>query len=167
MRYITFIRHAKSSWASLDISDHDRPLNNRGYSDAPMIGHAIHSLLIYPHRIYSSSARRAKETAQAIAKGLQHPLEDIVYDKRLYLFTTHTEAMLDIIRDYDDEDRSIFIVGHNETMETLAHEISGGSITSFPTCAVLNCQVDIDSWTELELEKIEKLRFFTPKMFKD
>ncbi|HPI80787.1 MAG TPA: histidine phosphatase family protein [Cyclobacteriaceae bacterium] len=38
MKYLYLIRHAKSSWDNLEISDVDRPLNERGLRDAPYMG---------------------------------------------------------------------------------------------------------------------------------
>ena len=38
MKTILILRHAKSSWASDTLSDHERPLNSRGERDAPRMG---------------------------------------------------------------------------------------------------------------------------------
>ena len=37
MKNVFLLRHAKSSWKDLSLSDFDRPLNNRGKRDAPIM----------------------------------------------------------------------------------------------------------------------------------
>ena len=37
-RTLFLVRHAKSSWDSLDLPDTERPLADRGKRDAPMMG---------------------------------------------------------------------------------------------------------------------------------
>jgi phosphohistidine phosphatase len=37
MKYLLLVRHAKSSWDDFSIKDFDRPLNDRGKKDAPMM----------------------------------------------------------------------------------------------------------------------------------
>ena len=41
MKNLLIMRHAKSSWEFTDLSDHDRPLNNRGKRDAPRMGKVL------------------------------------------------------------------------------------------------------------------------------
>ena len=37
MKKLFLIRHAKSSWENPDLSDFERPLNNRGIQNAPVM----------------------------------------------------------------------------------------------------------------------------------
>lgn len=41
MKTLILLRHAKSSWDFPDLSDHDRPLNNRGKKDAPLMAEVL------------------------------------------------------------------------------------------------------------------------------
>ena len=56
MKNLLILRHAKSSWEFRDLSDHDRPLNNRGKRDAPRMGKVILKERLVPQLIISSSA---------------------------------------------------------------------------------------------------------------
>ena len=67
MKTIVIARHAKSDWAT-GLSDHDRPLNARGKLDAPRMGQALNELGFQPDLIISSSAVRARTTAEIVAK---------------------------------------------------------------------------------------------------
>lgn len=167
MKHITFIRHAKSSHGDFSIADQDRTLTERGLRDASLVGSTLHAMMLYPDRIYSSHAVRALTTASLIATEVQYAKQDIVVDEALYLFTTHTEVLLDIIRGYEDKDDHIYIVGHNETMETLAREISNGHILHFPTACVLHCEAHIESWKELSIDKLSRKSYFKPKFLQN
>ncbi|MCU0239254.1 MAG: hypothetical protein MUC29_07415 [Pyrinomonadaceae bacterium] len=42
MKILYLLRHAKSSWDNPNISDFDRPLNQRGLEAAPFMGKIIY-----------------------------------------------------------------------------------------------------------------------------
>ena len=84
MKTLTIFRHAKSSWSHPELSDHDRPLNNRGKRDAPVMGERLSEAGIRPSLILSSSAVRAWTTARIIAKSISYPAEFLQKEPRLY-----------------------------------------------------------------------------------
>ena len=67
MKTLLFLRHAKSSWKQTDVADHDRPLNKRGKQDAPRMGILLRQQQLTPDVIVSSTAARARCTADAVA----------------------------------------------------------------------------------------------------
>ncbi|HRW98914.1 MAG TPA: histidine phosphatase family protein, partial [Cyclobacteriaceae bacterium] len=54
MKILYVVRHAKSSWEDLDLSDFDRPLNERGERDAPKMGRRLKEREITPDLMLSS-----------------------------------------------------------------------------------------------------------------
>ncbi len=66
MKTLLLIRHAKSSWKNETLPDRERPLNTRGKNDAPLMGKILFEKNIIPDLVLSSSAKRAKKTAQKI-----------------------------------------------------------------------------------------------------
>src|SRR3954467_9846057 len=98
MKTLYLVRHAKSSWENHDLADFDRPLNERGVSDAPRMGRRITEYKQVPELIYSSPAVRALSTAKIIAATIGYPEQSIVTDKKVY----HTDAdtLLEIIRKF-------------------------------------------------------------------
>ncbi len=42
MKYLTIVRHAKSSWGQPGLADHDRTLNERGQRAAPAVATFLH-----------------------------------------------------------------------------------------------------------------------------
>src|ERR1700739_3931487 len=63
MKTLLIVRHAKSSWDSADISDIDRPLNDRGKRDAPAMAQRLIKAGVTIDRFISGSAKRARATA--------------------------------------------------------------------------------------------------------
>ncbi|MDP2894669.1 MAG: histidine phosphatase family protein, partial [Sulfurimonas sp.] len=68
MKKLYIIRHAKSSRSDETLEDFERPLNKRGKENAPMMGERLKEKGIMPGIIISSPAKRAKTTAEVIAK---------------------------------------------------------------------------------------------------
>ena len=67
---ISFILAISSSFSNAfsDANDHDRPLNKRGKRDAPLMGELLQNEHLVPDLIISSTAKRARSTAKAVAK---------------------------------------------------------------------------------------------------
>ena len=61
-RRVLIMRHAKSSWKNQALTDHQRPLNKRGRSDAPRIAAALKEMNWIPDRVFVSDSQRTLET---------------------------------------------------------------------------------------------------------
>src|SRR5215475_4778950 len=83
VKILLILRHAKSSWKDPQLSDHDRPLNKRGKRDAPLMGNLLKDEDLKPDLIISSTAVRAKKTAELVAKNCKYKGE-IVLNNSLY-----------------------------------------------------------------------------------
>ena len=87
MKRLIILRHAKSSWADTSLDDWQRPLNDRGRSDAPRVGEWLREHAIVPDLIVTSDAVRARRTAEAVAGTAGHS-RDIVVTPSLYEAST-------------------------------------------------------------------------------
>jgi phosphohistidine phosphatase len=67
MKSVLVLHHAKSSWKHPDLTDHERPLNKRGKRDAPSMGRLLKKENLIPDIIISSTAIRARATAEPLA----------------------------------------------------------------------------------------------------
>jgi len=88
MQTLLLMRHAKSSWDDAAISDYDRPLNARGRRAAPRMGQLLREEGLVPDLIVTSSARRALETAQAVATAAGYGLAKYRFRGRGAVFAT-------------------------------------------------------------------------------
>jgi phosphohistidine phosphatase len=143
MKTLLLARHAKSDWNAAGLSDHDRPLNARGRRDAPAMARRLLDEGVGVQRIVSSTATRARNTAAeyAAAFGLA-----VIEEPALY--AASARAILGIAADLPDQVDVAMLVGHNPGMTDAVAELTG-SFVEFPTCAVAECRVDVDSWGEL------------------
>ena len=160
MKTLVLVRHAKSSWDHPGVSDHDRPLNGRGQRDAPEMGRRLAEQGFAPDRILSSTALRARTTAQLIAEALGLDAADIILDERLY--AASADEVLRVIGELDSEVGTAMVVGHNPETASLAHRFSS-DIHEMPTCAVAEFTFDVDAWYELEDADPMSVRVQTPR----
>jgi len=79
MKILLLIRHAKSSWDDISVTDFDRPLNERGKKDAPMMARRLSDKKIKIDAFVASPAKRAKKTAVFFAKEFGVDENDIVF----------------------------------------------------------------------------------------
>ena len=84
MKTLLIIRHAKSSWDDFSIKDFDRPLNERGKKDAPMMAKRLLKKNISIDTFISSPAKRARKTAEAFVKEYKEKDQLFFFDE-LYL----------------------------------------------------------------------------------
>ena len=142
------MRHAKSSWKSEDVEDIDRPLNKRGKKDAPYMGELLAKKKKTPELILSSSAKRARQTAKAVAKECKYD-GDIQYFDSLYL--AEPQAYIDALQQVPDELGRVMIVGHNPGMESLLQQLSG-RVETLSTGAIAFIDLPINKWKDLKNE---------------
>src|SRR3990172_9356587 len=97
MKTLYLVRHAKSSWKDVGLSDFERPLNKRGKKDAPFMAKLLRQQKIKPDLIISSPANRASATARIFCETLNYPFEDLLLEPRLYEASSH--EILEIVKD--------------------------------------------------------------------
>ena len=145
MRTLLILRHGKSSWKHPGLADHDRPLNKRGLRDAPRMGRLLRDEDLVPDRIVSSTAVRARATAELVAGELGYR-GTVERSRDLYL-----ASVPDIIRvlanDGGDAAR-LLVVGHNPGLEELVAALTGG-YAALPTAALARVDLELDAWSNL------------------
>jgi phosphohistidine phosphatase len=169
MKTLYIIRHAKSSWDDDDLSDFERPLNERGKKDAPRMGKRLKEKSIHPDLMLSSPAKRAFSTARRIAKILDYKKDDIKTDRRLY--HADDQMILSVIREIKDNRNTIFLFGHNpgltDFVNSLMDQQSDLDIANIPTAGVVAFQLDSDSWSTIKFGDGKFLFFDYPKSRED
>ena len=149
MKSLTLIRHAKSSWSSTELRDHDRPLNERGEADAPKMGKFLAGVGFAPQLFLTSTAVRAVSTARAIAEAVGVAPESIKEEARIYHATV--PVLMRVIAGIDEECESAVLFGHNPGLGDLGNYlVPGHRISHFPTCAVAHIELRIEHWGEIE-----------------
>ena len=140
---LVLVRHAKSDWGNPGLDDHDRPLNDRGIRDAPRMARALAETGFRPEVILSSTALRARTTAEAFAAEF-----DVAVDLDPDLYGAPGRTLLASAA--ASSARQVIVVAHDPGMTDLAEQLSGGGIGHMPTCAVATFTWDQDDWDVLD-----------------
>lgn len=142
-------RHAKSSWDDPLMSDHDRPLNDRGKAAAADLGEWLASRGYVPDQVLCSDALRTRKTWSGIAPAL--PGTPIL-DLKPALYHAGPDVMLAVLRHATGD--TVMMIGHNPGISEFAHRIVARAPLSpeflrYPTGATLVCDFTADSWAEV------------------
>ncbi|MEE9429680.1 MAG: histidine phosphatase family protein [Melioribacteraceae bacterium] len=163
MKQLILIRHAKSSWSDYNITDIERPLNNRGKRDAPFMGELLFKKQIIPDIIYSSPAVRAFTTAKIIAQEVNYPTDKII--KKSEIYEASPGSLLQLVNSFSDEDKTVIMFGHNPGFTLLTNYLHNNFITNMPTCSVVHLSFDTNSWQEITADSGTLVRFEYPKKY--
>ena len=153
MKTLYLLRHAKSSWSFDELSDQERPLNDRGRDDAPLMGQALAKRRICPDIIVSSPAVRAMSTAVLVAREMKFPHDKIVVEPGIY--GAEADDLLSIIKGLADAAGSVLLVGHNPTITEVANALSPSPLNEMPTAAVVCLRFSCDHWEEVSKANAE------------
>ncbi len=156
------IRHAKSSWATIGQDDFDRPLNERGLQDAPMMARRLLEKKIGIDVLLSSSAKRAHTTAKLFAVEYGLGNDRIVTSKKLY--HAGPETFFEVIGSLDDSLRTLAVFSHNPGITSFVNMLTDARIDNMPTCAVFAIKTTADRWAALKKADNHFWFFDYPKM---
>lgn len=123
-RVLLIARHAKSSW-STGHTDHERPLNARGRTDAPRVGRELAERGWMPDLVLCSTAERTRETLAGFEEGTGVPWP-VRYVDRLYL--PELRDVLDEIGLLPNTIRTVMVLGHNPSCEEAILRLGGEEI---------------------------------------
>lgn len=147
MKRLILIRHGKSSW-KYDVQDHDRPLKKRAFKDADLVINAFKQKLPEGKlEMWSSSAKRALESAKLFKEQLHISDKDFLVQEDLYTFDA--SQLANLIRSCDDAIDDLIVFGHNPAITTLANQLGHVSFDNVPTTGLVALELEQDSWNEI------------------
>lgn len=161
MKTLIIVRHAKSSWANLGQEDIERPLNERGKTDAPDMASRLHKMKINIDAFISSPAKRARKTAGFFIAAYEGKEKDLVIDERLY--PGSVSMFYEVVGDIKKKHSATAIFSHNPGITDFVNTLTEHKIDNMPTCAVFIVTAEIDSWADFREAKKQFLLFDYPK----
>ena len=164
MKTLTLLRHAKAGWDDRSLSDFERPLTERGRRAARAMGRHLRELGLGFDRVVVSPAARTLETVAVLAE--TYGPFDAVEDERIYL--APVETLIEIVRETDDAQTRLLIVGHNPGMERLALLLGGGPLheavaVKYPTGALAEIALPAARWRDVGEASGTLVRFVRPR----
>jgi phosphohistidine phosphatase len=169
MKILYIVRHAKSSWDDPELSDFDRPLNERGKKSAPRMAKRLKEKRVTPDVMLSSPAERALATCKEFARILGFPEDKIKTDRRLY--HADEDQLLKVIQELKDAPRDseevVFLFGHNPGLTEFTNSLLKEDLENIPTCGVVAATLQINHWKDARFGCGEMEFFDYPKRDKE
>ena len=162
MKKLILIRHSKSSWKDLSLTDYNRPINRRGKSDGLLMADYLQSKIDKIDYLHSSSSVRTFETSKYFIKKIQ--FGKVEYDGSLY----HSSAtsILNMISNYSENYQSVMIIAHNPGLTILINNITNISLDNLPTSGLAEIEFKINRWSNISYENSKLLDLKFPKQLK-
>ncbi len=160
MKTIYLVRHAKSDW-NAGAEDFERPLNERGKRDAPMMAIRLLDRKAKIDRFVSSPAKRAFSTASVFASAFDRKKDDIVINTELYL--PSPEIFFSVISALDNKDKSVALFSHNSGITDFANLLGLVKIDNLPTCSIFAFAIKTEDWSSVKDAEKQFMFFDFPK----
>ncbi|MEU6805007.1 SixA phosphatase family protein [Streptomyces neyagawaensis] len=119
-RRIVLFRHAKADWPQ--VSDHERPLADRGRMDAAVAGRKLADSGISFDLALCSTALRTRETWKLAVHELPERPKT-VYEERIY--EASPGDLIALLNETPDDAQTVLLVGHNPGVHALAEILAG------------------------------------------
>lgn len=156
-------RHAKSSWDDPTMSDHDRPLNERGKAAAADLGAWLASRGYVPGEVLCSDALRTRKTWDGVAPAL--PGTPVLTLKPA-LYHAGPDVMLAVLRHATAD--TVMMIGHNPGIAEFAARIVARApmnpeFARYPTGATLVASFEVDDWRDVDWTSGAVRDFIVPR----
>jgi phosphohistidine phosphatase len=144
MKTLYLCRHAKSSWADPGMADHERPLNERGRMDAPVMAAILDQRREGIELFVSSPATRALTTALIFVKA--QGLDEKVLRLEPKIYEASTQALANVVAGLPAGVRKAMLFGHNPGFTDLIEWLTSEDIGNLPTCGMARIDLEVDEW---------------------
>ena len=162
MKKLIIVRHSKSSWKDLSLTDFNRPLNGRGKLDGPLMADYLKRKINKIDYLHSSSSLRTFETSKYFINQIQ--FEKIEYDDSLYHCSS--SSILKMIMNYSEDYQSAMIIAHNPGLTNLINSITNILLDNLPTTGISEINFDCSEWNDISLQNSNLIDLKFPKQLK-
>jgi phosphohistidine phosphatase len=145
MKTLFVLRHGQAIPESEAGSDHARELTLRGQAEAQRAAESLLERANPPTLILSSSATRARQTAEACRLVLGGKAELKLVDG---LYLAEPEPYLTALGQRAEPHSGVMVVGHNPGLEALIYVLSQRS-EHLATASLVEITLPISGWVEL------------------
>lgn len=145
MKQLTIVRHAKSSW-DYSVGDRDRPLKERGITDAGLVSLHVKGKIPIPDAVFSSPANRALHTCTIFLRNLDIPLSRLQLTEELYDFSG--SSVDHFLRTLDNGYKNVMIFGHNHAFTAVSNKFGDKYTDNLPTAGMVHITFSTDHWAK-------------------
>ncbi len=172
MRRLILMRHAKAVKQGPTGKDRDRPLDERGRSDARLIGAYLKRKSLLPDLALVSPSARTRETFAFLSE--DWPATAAEYHEELY--GAEPGELLAAVRAASVQNpRRLLVVAHNPGLHEFALALTASApipagaalADNLPTAAVAVIDFTAKSWSDVSFRRGRLEAFVTPRQLKD
>jgi phosphohistidine phosphatase len=160
LKTLLIIRHAKSDQRFFG-NDFERPLNERGKADAPVMARRLLDKKINIDAFISSPAKRAKKTAELFCSTYSRLADEIIFVTPLY--HAPSEIFHEVIQHIDDSINTAAVFSHNPGITDFVNSLTNARIDNMPTCGIFAVKIPVSKWADFTATEKEFLFFDYPK----
>jgi phosphohistidine phosphatase len=164
-RRIVLFRHAKADWP--EVADHERPLAERGRTDAAAAGLKLADTGIPFDLALCSTSTRTRETWKLAVQEFPHRPKT-VYEERVY--DASPGELIAVLNETPDDARNVLLIGHNPGVQGVTDILAGSAEgdararldrRGFPTAAFAVLSFE-GAWKDLEPGVATLLDYWAP-----
>jgi phosphohistidine phosphatase len=144
MKSILLIRHAKSSWDDMSMPDIDRPLNDRGKRDAPVMAERLLDRKVDIDAFISSPAKRARKTAEIFSKAFGQEKKEVELKEELY--EAGEKDFASVVASLPNDQNVVAIFSHNPGITEYANTLTSTRIDNIPTSGIFAVKAETNDW---------------------
>lgn len=133
-RRLLLMRHAKSTPASHGMSDHERPLEEKGINDASAVGKKLQKHGYEPDIVLCSDSKRTLETWAQVEERFD-PSTTFIKTNKLY--ESSVSSYQEVLASKGDDAKTVMIIGHNPTIELFVAAFSSERVEVTPADTVV------------------------------
>lgn len=158
--FLYVLRHAKAEHrAPAGGGDHARPLRPRGQRNARAVGRFLWRLGEVPEQVLSSTAVRARETAEIACEEGDW---NVPIEAREALYAATPAALAREVGSCKQGVQRLLLVGHQPGLALLIAELTG-SEPDFPTAALARIDLELELWSALRPRSGQLAWLVTPE----
>jgi phosphohistidine phosphatase len=146
MKTLLIIRHAKSSWDNVLVTDFDRSLNERGRRDAPAMAQKLLRSGVQIDLFVSSPAKRAWTTAEFFVREFGRQGNEIVLVPELYQAPVQT--FKEVVISLEDHFSNAALFSHNPGITAFVNTLTSVRVDDMPTCGVFAITSPVAHWSD-------------------
>lgn len=139
MKTLILYRHAKSSWDDPQLTDIDRPLNERGKKAAKSQAKTLKKLNLEIDYFFVSPAERTKKTFKPLIKALN--IKRWQYSRDEELYECSGTDLKKFISKIDPKLETVMIIGHNPAIENFIRRNTSKKHVLAPTGSIFILEV--------------------------
>lgn len=168
IKRLILMRHAKAAFP-LGVEDHDRPLAQRGHTEAPLAGKWLLEHDVVPDFILCSSALRTRQTCTWVCQQLGDKAPTPKLESGLY--AAGPTSMLSVINHVPETVNTLMVISHMPGIQSLALRLASRDsdqdaymdlASGFPTSAFAVLEHSGD-WASLDGQDAQLNSFVVPR----